>query len=120
MNQLKLEDKPMTLYNYFCLLLSGKGNAAGIGAITLQTSGFVFNPTLLTGLAPILTGVGMFVFSVWQKKKDEVRKEELHQKQLQKVDEERKSAVTIAEINEEKLKKAKLETKLLEEKIANE
>ena len=121
MNQINLDNKPMNFYNYFHLLMQGKGNLSGLGAITFLSGGFVLNPTILTGLVPIVTGVLMFLLSIWQKNKVETRNDELHKQDMLRIRAENKrkeeQADVLASIQAEELEAARLETQLLRAKL---
>lgn len=120
--QAKTINNPMYIfYNQISLLLSGKGNIVGFTALGVETTGFIFNPTVLNGLVPIVTGVGLWLVSLWQKRKAEERADELHAIELDAVKKEKaakqQETELLLQIKEEELEGQRLRNQKLREEI---
>lgn len=113
--------KSMNYYQIISAIFSGKGNALGLSALGIQAGGFVFNPSLANGLVAIVTGLGLFIASIWQRNKAEKRADKKLAAELNKLEESRvakeKESKVALEIKEEQLKNQQLQNQLLEKKL---
>ncbi len=107
MGNTRTMSKPMSIYDQIMYVFSAAGNKIALGALGFQTLGFTLNPTLLTGLLPIITGIILFIFSIYQKRQAEKRADEAHQKAIRRAD----------EMHREELENQRLQNQILEAQL---